>query len=167
MMPLSLRLASRFRALIAGASLLAPSAFAQTVKWDAIPTMELERLYRGPLRDTVVQRWRDPVDGTLCYLYIPITAPHSPPTESGYVQYGPNIIGSISCVPSTGKPPATQVKGPAAESAAQPASAKPGARPSPKPAASRARPAATEKPPPALAPPPSDALPEPKPSAAE
>ena len=53
---------------------------------------------RGPLQDTVIQRWRDPADGTVCYIYLPITAPHSPPTGSGYVQYGANTIGSISCV---------------------------------------------------------------------
>lgn len=164
MMPPSRRLTSRLRALIAGASLLAPPAFAQqTLKWDAIPTMQLEGLYRGPLRDTAVQRWRDPVDGTVCYLYIPITAPHSPPTESGYVQYGPNMIGSISCVPSSGKAPAS------AQGPAQVPSAKPDARPSPKAAASPARPrtAPADKQAPALATPPSDVLPDPKPSAAE
>src|SRR3954471_5992967 len=90
----------RFRALIAAAGLAAAlPASAQNAKWDEIPTMQLEGLYRGPLRDTVVQRWRDPVDGTLCYLFIPITAPHSAPVESGYIQYGPNTIGSISCIP--------------------------------------------------------------------
>jgi len=62
--------------------------------------MQLERQFAGPLQDTVVQRWRDPVDGTVCYLYIPITANHSAPTASGYVQYGSNTIGSLSCVAS-------------------------------------------------------------------
>lgn len=63
--------------------------------------MELDALYAGPLRDTLVQRLRDPKDGTICYIYLPATAPHTPPTRSGYVQYGPNMIGSISCVPGT------------------------------------------------------------------
>jgi hypothetical protein len=74
--------------------------------------MQLERQFAGPLQDTIVQRWRDPVDGMICYIYLPITAAHTPPTPSGYVQYGPNAIGSISCVPgaapaaeqSVGKP---------------------------------------------------------------
>jgi hypothetical protein len=61
--------------------------------------MQLERQFAGPLQDTIVQRWRDPVDGMICYIYLPITAAHTPPTPSGYVQYGANSIGSISCVP--------------------------------------------------------------------
>lgn len=61
--------------------------------------MILERQFAGPLQDTVIQRLRDPVDGTVCYLYLPISAPHSPPTATGFVQYGPNIIGSINCLP--------------------------------------------------------------------
>ncbi|MGH6740117.1 MAG: hypothetical protein ACREDY_13990, partial [Bradyrhizobium sp.] len=58
----------------------------------------LEGQYAGPLRDTTIQRWRDPVDGTVCYIYLPIAVPHSagPP---GLVQYGQADIGSISCVP--------------------------------------------------------------------
>jgi hypothetical protein len=65
--------------------------------WDQLPRMQLERQFAGPLQDTVIQRWRDPADGTICYIYLPITAPHSPPTAAGYVQYGANGIGSISC----------------------------------------------------------------------
>jgi hypothetical protein len=42
--------------------------------------MQLERQFAGPLQDTIIQRWRDPVDGTICYIYLPITAQHSPPT---------------------------------------------------------------------------------------
>jgi hypothetical protein len=45
-------------------------------------------------------------DGTICYLYLPISAPHSPPTETGFVQYGPNTIGSINCVPGMPAAPA-------------------------------------------------------------
>jgi hypothetical protein len=72
-------------------------------EWTKLPRLELERQFAGPLQDTIVQRWRDPVDGTVCYIYLPITAAHSPPTQSGYVQYGANTIGSISCLrPSEG-----------------------------------------------------------------
>jgi len=63
--------------------------------------MLLEKIYRGPLRDTIIQRWRDPIDGSVCYLYIPISAPLLPPATGGYVQYGPNQIGSISCIHPT------------------------------------------------------------------
>jgi hypothetical protein len=90
----------------------------QPVAWNQLPRMLLERQFAGPLQDTIVQRWRDPVDGTICYIYLPITAPHSPPTQSGYVQYGANTIGSISCaVP----PPQQQQQRPAAPTAAPPA----------------------------------------------
>ncbi len=70
----------------------------QPVAWDQLPRMQLERQFAGPLQDTIIQRWRDPADGTICYIYLPITAAHTPPTASGYVQYGSNTIGSISCV---------------------------------------------------------------------
>jgi hypothetical protein len=73
--------------------------------WAQLPHMQLERQFAGPLQDTIIQRWRDPVDGTVCYIYLPITAQHSPPTGSGYVQYGANTIGSISCV-APPRPPA-------------------------------------------------------------
>lgn len=66
-------------------------------EWAKLPRMQLERQFAGPLQDTIVQRWRDPVDGTICYIYLPITAAHTPPTASGFVQYGANTIGSISC----------------------------------------------------------------------
>lgn len=75
---------------------------AQPPAWDSFPTMLLERVYRGPLRDTIIQRWRDPADGTVCFLYIPISAPLlQPQPGSPYVQYGPNMIGSVSCVHPT------------------------------------------------------------------
>ena len=63
--------------------------------------MQLEQMFGGPLQDTVVQRWRDPQTGTLCYLYLPFTVQHSAKTPLGSVQYGPNTIGSISCLEST------------------------------------------------------------------
>jgi hypothetical protein len=76
----------------------------QSPAWGQLPRMQLERQFAGPLQDTVIQRWRDPADGTVCYIYLPITAQHTPPTPSGYVQYGANAIGSISCTaPAPGK----------------------------------------------------------------
>jgi hypothetical protein len=84
----------------------------QTPTWTQIPRMHLERQFAGPLQDTIIQRWRDPIDGTICYIYLPITAQHSPPAQSGYVQYGANTIGSISCVaPPPAPTAATQRKG--------------------------------------------------------
>jgi hypothetical protein len=69
-------------------------------RWEQMPRMQLERVWAGPLKDTLVQRWRDPNENVVCYLYMPVTAIHSQPTDSGYVHYGSNIIGSISCVPA-------------------------------------------------------------------
>ena len=87
------------------ACLIPLSASAQQSEWAKLPRMQLERQFAGPLQDTIIQRWRDPADGTICYIYLPITAPHSPPTGSGYVQYGSNTIGSISCVMPVRAPP--------------------------------------------------------------
>src|SRR5664279_3965811 len=86
----------------------APQQFQQSAEWGNLPKMLLERQFAGPLQDTVIQRLRDPVDGTVCYLYLPISAPHSPTTATGFVQYGPNAIGSINCLP-----PAAAPRGPA------------------------------------------------------
>src|SRR4051812_32927655 len=36
--------------------------FQQSAEWGKLPRMQLERQFAGPLQDTVVQRWRDPVD---------------------------------------------------------------------------------------------------------
>lgn len=74
------------------------AARAQATQWEQIPRMALERQFAGPLQDTVIQRWRDPVDGTICYVYLPISVQRSDPTATGFSQYGPNTIGSISCV---------------------------------------------------------------------
>jgi len=72
--------------------------------WGQLPRMQLDRQFAGPLQDTIIQRWRDPADGTVCYIYLPITASHSPVQDSGYVQYGANTIGSISCMAPAGPP---------------------------------------------------------------
>jgi hypothetical protein len=70
------------------------------VIWERMPHMQLEAEYAGPMKDTAIQRWRDPSSDVVCYLYIPFTTQHSAPTATGYVQYGANSIGNISCVPS-------------------------------------------------------------------
>lgn len=72
---------------------------AQAEQAPPISRMKLEAQYAGPLRDTLIQRWRDPTDGTICYVYLPILVPHGP-GPNGLVQYGPNGIGSISCLRS-------------------------------------------------------------------
>lgn len=67
----------------------------------ALPRMQVIAQYGGPLQDTLIQRLRDPLDGTNCYLYLPIAVHHSLPTpETGYVEYGANTVGSISCFPA-------------------------------------------------------------------
>jgi hypothetical protein len=81
----------------------APQQNQPSAEWSKLPRMQLERQFAGPLQDTVIQRLRDPVDGTICYLYLPISAPHSPVTATGFVQYGSSVIGSINCMPG---PPA-------------------------------------------------------------
>ena len=65
----------------------------------AVQAMKLQAQFAGPLKDTVVQRWQDPATGATCYIYLPITVQHSGVTPTGYVQYGANPIGSISCLP--------------------------------------------------------------------
>jgi hypothetical protein len=60
--------------------------------------MRLEAQFPGPLKDTTIERWRDPVDGTVCYVYLPIAVEHSE-GPGGLVQYGAANIGSISCLP--------------------------------------------------------------------
>ncbi|AZI36286.1 hypothetical protein NT2_04_00080 [Caenibius tardaugens NBRC 16725] len=68
-------------------------------RWQNLPQMQLEAVYAAPLADTVIQRMRDPIDGTICFLYSPIEAPHNPPSpRTGYLNYGGVNIGSISCV---------------------------------------------------------------------
>ncbi|MFZ0608958.1 MAG: hypothetical protein WAM75_14935 [Xanthobacteraceae bacterium] len=94
-------------ALLAGACAAfaqPPQARPQGSQWARMPHMQLERQFAGPLQDTIIQRWRDPADGTVCYIYLPITAPHSAPTPKGIVEYGANTIGSISCMPGAPEP---------------------------------------------------------------
>ncbi len=61
--------------------------------------MQLEETYAGPLKDTVIQRWRDPANGTTCYIYLPIIVRHAGTAPSALTFYDANAIGSISCVP--------------------------------------------------------------------
>ena len=44
----------------------------------ALPRMTIQAQYGGPLQDTLIQRLRDPVDGTICYVYLPIVVHHQP-----------------------------------------------------------------------------------------
>ena len=60
--------------------------------------MRLEAQFPGPLKDTTIERWRDPVDGSVCYIYLPIAVEHAE-GPGGLVQYGAANIGSISCFP--------------------------------------------------------------------
>jgi hypothetical protein len=76
-----------------------PQSQQPVTTWEGMRHMQLEAEYAGPLKDTTIQRWRDPALNVACYLYLPFTAQHSTPTATGYVQYGANNIGSISCVP--------------------------------------------------------------------
>ena len=78
-----------------------PAPATAGAEWSSFPTMLLEKVYRGPLRDTIIQRWRDPIDGSVCFVYLPISAPLLPQPADGYAQYGPNQIGSISCIHPT------------------------------------------------------------------
>lgn len=106
-------------------ALASGKAAAQTAEWSKLPRMQLERQFAGPLQDTIIQRWRDPVDGTVCYIYLPITAPHTPPTASGYVQYGATTIGSVSCMPGPATPAKTATPAPTAAPSRAPAPAAP------------------------------------------
>ncbi len=63
--------------------------------------MRLEAQYPGPLQDTTIERWRDPVDGAICYVYLPIAVEHQQ-GPNGLVQYGSSVIGSISCYSGRG-----------------------------------------------------------------
>jgi hypothetical protein len=127
------------RWFVAPACLLPLSAAGQQQQptdWTKLPQMQLERQFAGPLQDTVIQRWRDPVDGTICYIYLPIRVTHSAPDTSGYVQYGANPIGSMSCTAARGGPSATTSR-PSAGTAS------PSARTSPSPAPAPAAPPAS------------------------
>jgi hypothetical protein len=94
----------------------------QPVAWERMPRMQLEAEYAGPMKDTTIQRWRDPGGEAVCYLYIPFTAQHSAPQANGYVVYGPNTIGSISCVYARA---ATVAAAPPKAPAGKPTAAKP------------------------------------------
>jgi hypothetical protein len=71
---------------------------AQAQQAPQIGHMQLQAQYMGPLRDTVIQRWRDPADGTTCYIYLPVIVQHAP-GPNNLVTYGGNNIGNISCLP--------------------------------------------------------------------
>ncbi|MBO6679213.1 hypothetical protein [Parvibaculum sp.] len=67
-------------------------------KKPVFPHMELQAQYAGPFADTLIQRWRDPIDGRVCYIYLPAYVKHAPLDKpGGFFDYGANSIGSISC----------------------------------------------------------------------
>ena len=64
-----------------------------------IEVLKLEKNFPGPFRDTIIQRWVDQKNGVVCYLYIPLVAEAViAGTEKTPRVYGPNNIGSISCL---------------------------------------------------------------------
>ncbi|MEX1154196.1 hypothetical protein [Parvibaculum sp.] len=74
------------------------AAPAPPVKKPVFPHMELQAQYAGPFADTLIQRWRDPIDGRICYVYLPANVKHAPlEAAGGFFDYGANSIGSISC----------------------------------------------------------------------
>ena len=97
-----------------------PALAQQPTTWEKMPRMQLERQFAGPLKDTIVQRWRDPADGMVCIIYLPISVQHSTPTPGSFVQYANNTIGSISCMmgPPGARPAAAQTATPATTPAA-------------------------------------------------
>lgn len=73
----------------------------------SIDQFVLDGQYAGPFKDTLVQRWIDRLTGNICYLYIPVVVPGVPTPGNSPGQprvYGPNGIGSISCVPRPARP---------------------------------------------------------------
>ena len=115
-----IRVATALTAILCCGTAMAQQAPGQqtqqsAVIWENMPRMQLQQQYAGPLKDTTIQRWRDPETNLICYVYLPFTAAHTSPNPTSYVQYGPNVIGSISCVsppagtslpPVAAKPPA-------------------------------------------------------------
>lgn len=85
-----------------------PAPVQPSSDWEKLPRMQLERQFAGPLKDTVIQRWRDPNDGAICYVYLPISVAHSQVVGPGFVQYGSNTIGTLSCYAAPSAPPASR-----------------------------------------------------------
>ena len=91
--------------LLVGATLpatigLGPAASASEAA--AVPVssaMEAEQQFAGPVSNTVIYRWRDPTNGSLCYVYVPTEAQYASSRASGFVKRAANTIGSISCIP--------------------------------------------------------------------
>jgi hypothetical protein len=62
-------------------------------------TLKIEKVFPGPFRDTIIQRVVDQKNGVVCYVYVPVVAePSKVATEKTPRVYGPNNIGSISCL---------------------------------------------------------------------
>lgn len=105
--------------------------------WDNFLPMILEQVYRARLRDTIIQRWRDPANSIICYLYVPISTSFAQAQQgNSFVQYGANNIGSISCVNPTQLVQLAPTPQPTPEAArpAQPAPPRPATPPATPPA---------------------------------
>ncbi len=83
--------------IVCGAAGAAPAAKPPPKPGVVLTHMQLQAQFAGPLQDTIIQRWRDPQTGIVCYIYMPILVAHAP-SPMGFVQYGANNIGSISCL---------------------------------------------------------------------
>jgi hypothetical protein len=68
-----------------------------------LPRMVIQQRFAGPFPGTEIDRWRDPLDGTVCYIYFP-TVVRRTQAPAGYFDYGSNAIGSISCLSAAGQP---------------------------------------------------------------
>ena len=65
----------------------------------ASSAMEVEQQFAGPVSNTAIYRWRDPTNGSVCYVYVPVDAQYASSRASGFVKRAANTIGSISCIP--------------------------------------------------------------------
>lgn len=94
----------RFSGFILGLmlGLLAFNAYAENGQAPALAPMQLDGQFQGPFQDTVIQRWRDPQTGVLCYLFIPLRVENQRTPSGGYA-YGPNTLGSMSCLAQPAK----------------------------------------------------------------
>jgi len=64
-------------------------------------TVEVNRTFYSLPEAATIERWRDPVDGAVCYIYLPIAVEHQQ-GPNNLVQYGSSVIGTISCYSGRG-----------------------------------------------------------------
>jgi hypothetical protein len=89
----------RFASFIIGIiiGLASLSIYAENGQSPGLAPMQLDGQFQGPFHDTVIQRWRDPQTGVLCYLFIPLRVENQRTPSGGYA-YGSNTLGSMSCL---------------------------------------------------------------------